>query len=92
MVDEGADRIKIEAAAVLRSFIAAGDRTGSGAEIDTLTVGSTSLTDPGRLPFGWRFETSKPIAPLYPAIKHDHHPPGKGLACNSHHKLTGDIQ
>ena len=91
MVGERADRTKIDAAAGLRSYIAAGDRTSLGAEIGTLTVGSTSLTDPGPT-FGWRFETSKPTAPLYPAIKHDHHPPGKGLASNFHHKLTGDIQ
>jgi hypothetical protein len=47
MVSERADRTQIDAAAVLRSYFAAGDRTGSGAEIDTLTVGSSSLTDPG---------------------------------------------
>ena len=65
MVNEGADQTKIDAAAVLRSFIAAGDRTGSGAEIDTLTVGSTSLTDPGRtVRLAIRdFETNRPALP-----------------------------
>jgi hypothetical protein len=62
----------------------------TGAAIDTLAVDIARL--PGLRPTLRRvtrdLETNHPR--LYPAIKHDHRPPGKGLACDSH-KVTGAL-